>query len=92
MSYDVERRLANPTPMNYAELLAEIDAALFFVHQNGEQGEPLATEGIMQRRDVIRAELARLYYELAMDPTAAERARVSKIAALRAEIALLGRP
>lgn len=49
--------------MTYQELLDEIDAIAFFAHQSGELGEPLSTDGLMERRDIVRAELQRLYGE-----------------------------
>lgn len=47
--------------MTYDELLAEIDAIAFFAHQSGELGEAISTEALMERRDIVRAELQRLY-------------------------------
>ena len=47
--------------MTYEDLMAEIDAAMFFAHQAGELGESLATESLMLRRDTVRVELRKLF-------------------------------
>ena len=76
--------------MTIDELTAAIVDAGDELHD--EHGWGLDDDDNKPTIDTLFARVLVKHIELAMDPSAAERARVARIAALRAEIDLLGRP